>query len=813
MRIGPAGVAVGLVVTTFSAVAAEPAAGQGREPGAQATELQEVIVSAQRREQLLQDVPISVTVVNGEALEKVGARGMQDVFNYAVNVDAAEDGSASNNVDLTIRGVRPLFDGNQNTYGVFYDGFNISPMAIDLAATGSTSNNALVDVERIEILRGPQGTFFGRNVMGGAVSVVTRKPDGTFSFKGSLDASSFDTLDLRAMVNVPLRDNLFVRLSGQRYSTDGAVTNYGPGRSLRFLVKQAPSEFPKEYFTKKWDQSSSWTEVDAARLAVRYVPSERTTLDFTYTYNLKERGPYNSVPIQFARYDPGDPAAVATAAQWTAALGTLLPDPLHLGYFPNNQSRIALSDSNGSTNRTQISTLTLNHRFDAFTVESIIGYIDSYIDSDRDRDASLALSNARSQLARVDSFSQEIRAYSSWDKSWNWLFGVMHASDTDDSLRVDYWPGGSSAFNARNVVLGTPAGDALQPSLRGFNRTLAEFQTRSVFGELSWDITKRFDVSVGARYAQDDSQESGANWTVALARTDTIPVSYEGSSVSPKVSLGFDVTDDLKIYGTAARGYRPGGTNSISIINQLQAIADQFNVQLNISPAFQEETLTNYEIGAKGRFFDNRLQVNVAVFTMDYEDLQVQTDLPLPPGLPLPFFELTQNAADAKIKGIELEFTSLLTSRLELGGGVGLMDANFGKFQFLNGDGSVFLDISGNPLPRSRDWSAFLSGTYSYPINTNWHGYVRADVKAVPKTIQDMINPYPTRNTTPNYPSYEVANLRFGFDSERYSIQAYINNIFDEAYFTSYKHDDYGATVDVHPRTYGLRVTMNFGSL
>lgn len=229
--------------------------------------VEEIIVTAQRREESIQDVPISISALSGDQMDKLNVRGIEDVFSRAPNVSAVTNGSRDRK-EISIRGISNQLDPYTNirsaTYSFYIDEFNV---------VAGTNNPQILDLERVEVLRGPQGTYFGRNSIGGAINVTTRKPNDDWFAQIGLGYSSFDTREASAIVNVPIVEGIFaIRGSGLFEASDGNIGN----------INSIGGGNDSDYKT--------------GRLIARWTPTDSTTSDTTFSYTREKVGMRSGVP-------------------------------------------------------------------------------------------------------------------------------------------------------------------------------------------------------------------------------------------------------------------------------------------------------------------------------------------------------------------------------------------------------------------------------------------------------------------------------------------------------------------------------------
>lgn len=717
--------------------------------------LEEVVVTAQRREESLQSVPISISVFSDELINEARIEGIEDYLEITPNVSFRSSGS-SNDYALAIRGISNI-GGQFNVFGIYVDEFNVAPLA-----SAGTYDQKLLDVERLEVLRGPQGTFFGRNATGGALNVISKKPGPDFGVDLTAEYGRYDTWLARVTANTPLiADTLFMRVTGYMDSSDGHLRNEGP------------SDATNDYERK------------GARVALRYLPSDAVTVDLAASRSELEQGFPNIVPM-----------GIADNAFRVLGLPVF---PMAAGYYPSNTDTIQTDIARDITNRTTLVTGRIEYRADQFTVTSVSGYIDNENASVGEGDYTGFNFYTDLMPRSVRSWSSELRLASAGEHAWNWMLGAIYAEDETASQLT------RSLYPEFLVVLGVPPAFAnLVGPVYAFN-DVDENSTlsRGVFGEVSWTgVDDRLKISFSARYAKDRIASSRRvqrhvlRPPFALAPPTVAAGDAEFDEIMPRLAGSFALTDDMNVYASASRGSKPGGINF--------AAAD-----ISTIPAtFEPEKLWNYEVGFKGNFLDRRLQANLALFYIDWKDIQVSTSVFNPATFQNLVFTL--NSTKASSRGAELELVAAPLPGLKLSGGVGYNDAKFDAFpNAILSDSGVRGDASGNRLPMSTEWTFNGSADYLVPLSGSLDGFVRLEYSYRGDTDLSVGN-----FKEPPYflPSYDLWNLRLGISTDRYRITLFADNLAGSHHATGYL---YGATATgvlavVEPRRYGVRVNYSF---
>jgi iron complex outermembrane receptor protein len=737
--------------------------------------IEEIIVTAQRREQVLLEVPISMTIFSTDDIAKQNIKSAQDYLALTPNVSFAEEGQrGSRSVRISIRGINNI-SGNEATgsgsaIGYYYDELSVAQVS------NGTINPQLIDIERVEVLRGPQGTYFGLNATGGAINVITRNPGDDPFFELSGELGTDDQHGVSTIVNLPVKDDLAVRAVAAWEETPAFVENANPAGG------------------------DSSIEAKTFRLGLLWRPLDRLSLLGKVTYTEEEQDMQELVATGIN----------SISTQNLTGLGPTEGDDQGLGFFPSNQERGNISILSPLGVRTNeflnndfvILTGKATYDADAVTIEGIAGYINSDHQARFDLDTVASPFIFRTNDYDTDAWSTEVRIRSTYEGAIDWLLGGVYFN-TEQSRA--------------NEILTDEAGFGPFPPLVPIERYLNETSIDSwaIFGELNWSATDWLTLTVGGRYADDEftqSQPRNASYDFGSGTTQPIPDSGESekqntTDFSPRFVARADFSDDVSSYITVSKGYKPG------------------NVRVrNVDPNnfIDEEQVWNYEVGLKSYFFDRRLLISGAIFYMDWEDLQADS---------LTFFqdeegnvvqiERTINAEAASSKGAEIEFVSAVTDNLTVGGGVGYVKAEFDDFKNAVIQGFPF-DLSGQQITGAPEWTAHSFADYNWPnLVGRFDGFVRAEwqfrddqvpnidsyIFLVPEAADMVAGDWPYRNS-----SYDVVNLRVGLESERFQAIVFAENLLDEEYHTGNRggFELGGVRVRPHPRFVGAKVTFRY---
>ena len=596
--------------------------------------LAEVVVTAQFRSQKLQDTPIAITAVNAALLEQRNQNSLADVTRQAPNVNLIETGGAFGpGMSASIRGVgqrdfNPAFEPG---VGVYIDDVYYSSL------TGA--NFDLLDLDRVEIARGPQGVLGGRNSEGGSVKLYSQKPQGDDS--GSIRATygSRNLMDVRGVADFALvQDSLFLRVSGVSKKQDGYVTllDYGckfPNSGVPSQSQQADCFMGRE----------GGKDYSAGRAAFRWLATDAVEVNFAADMTV-DNSESAAIVLQAVNPVPGGALNTATTFGSTTVPYTsaFVPTDKYTSYAsftairpqnlfgpPNPLAGSSIAWSPTTHTKVWGSNLTVDWNLaDDLALKSITAYREFDSRWVEDNDVSPLSGSLGAEHMSNHSFSQELR-----------LNGKLSSS-------VDYTLGGY--YFAQTTTYATH--QFLPYAIKGFEflgNDPVEASTYAFFGNASWHVTDALNVSAGVRYTSDSKTYNynrlpvGGSLVLGLDSLNGNPGLYDGSNVDYRVNADYRWNDQLMTYASVSTAFKGGGTN-----------ARPFG-PLQVVP-FNKETLTAYELGAKSDFLDRRLRVNVSGFINKYKDIQL-TLLSCPSLTPANPCAASFNAGDADIKGVEIE--------------------------------------------------------------------------------------------------------------------------------------------------------------
>ncbi|CAN5353224.1 TonB-dependent receptor [soil metagenome] len=610
----------------------------GAEQDQQVTGLEDIVVTATKRETNLQDTPISISVLNTEALANRHVQSLMDLADGAVpGLRVATFEARQSALTIGIRGIVPN-DANQPAreqgVGIYVDGVYLGRQH-GLGAT-------LLDVERIEVLKGPQGTLFGRNTEGGALSLVTRKPTGEFGIRAVAGFGNYDSYNSELHVNFPAIGDFAVKV-------DGVASAQGP-------ITENP--LPGQEGFGAYDRKG-------ARVQLRWTPTDRFTADLAADIGKDKNTPFYSqllnfnpngltvVPFTSGSIPAGSIRALAPIVEVN---GNSVMDVADIG-VPQQWS---VDDTNGvdmhlslrPNDNLEIRSITAYREVEVEQYDNIAG-------AHRPPVVGPNANFSRYSLAGLwqHQFSQELQAVGSLGDRIDYVGGLYYfkevASDDAATPSTNRWNADGTGFTLLDPT----------PTIRGFRsidrESRAEAESKAVYGQATWTpaiLNDALHITAGGRYTEDD--KSGILSKVSNAVTN-FTFDTTTKRFNPLLTIAYDISDDVNVYAKYAEGYRAGGASSRSLTYR----------------SFGPEDIISYELGLKSDLLNRRLRINAAAFYSERENSQIDFSLVTVIGASTRNTLETINApGTTKIQGLELEGTAVLTDNLTVSGSYAYTD-------------------------------------------------------------------------------------------------------------------------------------------
>lgn len=708
-------------------------------PGGQrAGIIDEVIVTAQKREESIQDVPVSISVVGAEQLQNMHVTQLSDIGSYVPGLQVI-DGGTPGQTGLTLRGLAQV--GSGQTVGIYLDDAPVGSSSFYARAYAFSLDLLPYDVQRMEVLRGPQGTLYGASAIGGLLKYVTYAPDpNKFELRAGADVFGMADADKRGMggrfgINAPLIEGkLAVRASYAYQHTPGFIDNFMTGRKDQ----------------NEYDQKGG-------RISLLWQPSDDVSLELSGLWQGIDSE--NNATQRFTL-----PPIVPMAGERTN--GNLTDEPFHkqVDYYA--------------------ATLKWNLGWANFT--SATTYSDTVTDQVSDAtwsygivyDLYLGIPVPEAVVPftlnmRLKKFSEELRLQSNSGGKVEWLLGAFFTDEKNDNFqRLDgYYRDGSSITDMPVLA------DLALPT---------KYREYSLFGNLTYKFTDRFDITAGLRWARNDQEFAEIDEPGPLLPGQSVFGESSEDVWTYMFSPRFHVSDDTMVYARVANGYRPGGPN----------------VPLaGAPPMVDSDTVVNYEIGLKSEFLDRRAFIDAAVYYMDWTDIQV--------GVVNDGISYLANAAKAKSKGVELSAAVMPVDGLRFGVTVAYADSYLTADVPPPGPG-----LRGDQLPNVPKWSGSLTADYGFALSSDWQGSVGAGYRYTGKRLSAVASDPDVVNTR----AYAALDLNASVANERWTVRLFVKNVTDKNVGTvmatmtdaAFSAPQYVYGTVLQPRTIGLGLDFTF---
>lgn len=726
---------------------------------ANAQEIEEILVTAQKREQAVTDVSIAINAFTSEDMRMMRIEDPTDIAQLVSNMDI-KGTLGGVNPAITLRGVGLNdFNANNNpSVGVYVDEvFQSSPAML---------NSRMFDIERVEVLKGPQGTLYGRNATGGAINIINKKPTQEFDAYISGGVGNFDTYEVQGAVGGGFSDNVAGRLSvnyqnqGTSYH-DNRLTNSDFGDIESTSIRAQLSFEPSDTFSGNFSVHYGKTEGTNTPFAIFGLLDPNNPVNPDFTVNLC--GP--AMEFRFDNSQCSDAFGIQETADG---------DPYTHTFNPADAAKyIVDTDMVGAT-------LHLDWDIGETTLTSITGY------QEQNRVFGDNVNSHPFQISQIthdediDQVSQELRLAGGADSGARWIAGAFFSRDTFKS---------DNLFESADFFLTHLGWDNDQ-----------ETTTYAFFGSVDWMLGETVTLTTGLRYTNEEITFTGGTTDLnpfdssciidpfcAPTGLGAVPITFvddkfTDDNVSGRVALEWRPSDDWMVYGSVSTGFKSGG------------FFGDFTFDNSELAPFKSETITAYEIGSKSTHADGRIQLNAAIFYYDYKDIQT-----LVPGVLVTAFT---NADDATVTGLDLDILWVPVDGLTLGGSLGLLDTELG---------AIGVVPAGGKLPNAADTQATGLLRYEFPV-----GGMRMGLQGSFKYTDDMFRD--AFNDRFNFTdAYTTVDARAWIASENgsWEIAVWGKNLSDEQYteqsfnfvdLTGLANQLYGS-----PRTYGATFTYFAG--
>lgn len=715
----------------------------------------EIVVTALKRETRLQDTPLAISAVTGAALQNQGASSVADMVRQVPGLNITEGNTGQRRI--TIRGVQ---SAGESTVGLYLGETPITgPNSATSDPSSITPDLNMFDIARIEVLRGPQGTLYGSGSMSGTVKFVFNEPSTT-DYAGAFDGMLADiknggmSYSARGMVNTPLVENLIgLRVVGYYEKRGGYVDNVTLG--------QKDVNSAKSYGT---------------RIMLRMTPTERLTLDGMAT--LQEQN-------------------ADDASYWYPASGRYATDSAHKTPFPNS-FRLYNAKANydmgfatatvSSSHYTWNATKYIDGTRGAINAANRGTYCARYFGitgtcSTAQRAAYAQYITDQLPLAGyqpmdVSAWAHEARL-SSNGKGWlDWTVGVFHESRKDSAV--------SSTVGADAV-----SGEILFPIVYNFSRTIAvRLKQTAFFGEATVRPLTGLSITGGLRrYSYDKTSVAQVLTTSYINGSTAGPPTTQDDDASgwvTKINVSYEPTQDIMLYAQRSEGFRPGGINTTP------------GLPPELIP-YTSDSLVNYEAGIKTSWLDRALSLNISVYQIDWDDMQISASIPS--------FNFITNVGKSRIRGIEAELSAQPIDGLSISGNLAYQH---GTLQTDQRSGTIEAPgLKGDRLPYEPYFTGAIGAEYLMPLTDDLNLLARADYTYTGRSYSEF---RPTSIYYEKMGNFSNVNLRLGVQNDAWGAFLFVNNLFDTLGRIKVSSGVLSeqSTLSSPPRTVGVNIRRNF---
>lgn len=709
-----------VLVTTSSTLGLPlPAAAQEKAVPDATPQEGDIVVTATKRSTTLQSTPMSITAISSSQLNAADATSVTDLVQRAPGVSFSSSGAGRST--FSIRGISSAA-GSSPTVGFYLDDIPITPPTDTGAVGRAFIDPNLFDLDRVEVLRGPQGTLYGAGSMGGTIRLITGQPEfdgirGAVEIAPSYTDHGGGNVAANAMVNIPFGDAVALRIVGSSKYQDG------------FIDAIAVSPFPATTVFQRGDVANapvSARDRDANTLSQQSIrgilairPTDRLSLTFSAFYQALSAGAADTIdspPGRLAHY---------------------VPKLLDESY----------------TDRFQLYSATVKLDLGFGDLTSSTGYLKRHIlqGEDGSEIAAALLGTPEFPVQSIQTHdsiqtSEEVRLTSKVTGKLQWIVGGFYSDFKNRYTSPQDVPEYIPIFGTSNLATYNVAGSIKQ---------------YAAFGEATYQLTSRLSVMGGIRWNKfkQDSSLVSSGIVAAAPPFNNQNVASRGTSVTPKASISYAASGNALLYATYAKGSRVGGPNlQVPVSGPVSCAADLATLGLSGVPSqFRGDTVSSYEAGVKTQWFDRALTINGSAFYIDWNDIQQQVRLASCG------FSFTGNLGKAVSKGFDLEVSARLGGHVRLGFTGGYTDAELTQ-------GTPGAGNKGDPIQNTPRWTTSQWVELSYPLRGKWAARAEARNEYYDKSV-DVLGARP---------SYDLVNMSIGAATDRIDAKLFVKNLTDE---------------------------------
>lgn len=710
-----------MMISLLSGCAFAPSAYAQGEPAAANGSGGDIVVTAQRRESRLQDVPQAVTAFGSEALERLAIRDTESLARNTPSLTFTPVGPGESNIGL--RGLSTDL-GLAPAVAVY---INDTPFDFRTDVYSGTPSIDLFDMQRVEVLRGPQGTLFGSSSTGGTIRYITNQPDpSSFAAHGEAFVNSVkgggEGYGAKAAINLPLSANAALRLTGTYEKIAGYIERYDA--TLAGLTSPQSAD-------RLVEKNANGAEIFGLRGTMRLEAGD----DLTITPSLF-----------FQRINGDNPIATQTNLPGFGRASAIGEEPSRTDLFVAN--------------------LTVEKKLGDLDLVSSSSFLRKKADSLHDY--GLLSYNIFGEFApfggrtpgKAETYAQELRLTSANSGPFNWIAG-LYFSHTDQTLG-ELFEG--QAFSDLLDDLFGPAAGPVGPNSYTYTQKTSEQQIAG-FAEINFKASDQVELIAGVRvYQLKNTLEANCRETIpgVLCGVDTPRGTAKTTSASPRFTVKYQPIDNATLYATVSRGFRAGGANAAASVALGCALAE------SAGQVFDPDSVWNYEVGAKIETSDRVLTVNGAAYRIEQKGIQLS--IPDPCGI-----QFFANAGDARIDGAELEMNLRPSRHVTISGQMSYTDAQFTNVPADFGASAGY--AKGDAIPETPRWKFSLSSELRHPVSDAWEAYARGSWQHVGKTpfgIDGALNSGRFR------PAYDIANFDIGAEGGAVDVSLFVRNAFNK---------------------------------
>ncbi|WP_334183780.1 TonB-dependent receptor [Novosphingobium sp.] len=738
----------------------------------------DIVVTARKVKEKIGDVPLAITVIGGDELRRNDHIRLEDLNQLVPSTNVVVTNGHQTSISIRGVGNNPGSDGLENSAGVFIDG-------VYLGRPGMAASD-LIDIAQVEVLRGPQGTLFGKNTTAGAVNITTELPQFDWGGRAAVTYGRFNYQQYQGTVTGPISDDLAFRLTGYDTTRDGIVKNMSNGDKVSDLGRRG------------------------ARFQLLYKPSSDLSVRLIGEYAREQQssGAVTVIPSWGLT-----PAAIQTKLDATGAILAVDPDGL----------TTAAGGPYSTGTRQGAGSAEINWNFGSgFTLTSLTAYRYWQYDSASDTEGSSADVMYGGYHIKNDQFTQEVRLAFPRMGNFDAVAGVYYFYQKVDTTQYVSYGQDAAAWLAGMPTAAIRAYAPFSPALAtllAYNGTRwdthAAPETNSIagFGQVNWHVTPQWNVTGGLRVTYETKQEdvtrlvpvstATGDPVAALASQAAGPIHARISNTAPSflISTDYRFSPEVMIYAQVSRGQKAGGLNTTLPPAGLGADA------LKVKP----ETATNYEAGIKGDFLNHALTVNLDVFRTDIRNYQANVLMEVNDQV----VQLLTNAGSARTQGVEAEATLRPLQGFTLHGFAAYNDAKYREYTGgpcpVEITGQATCDLSGRPIAGAPKWTAGINGSYEHELASGLVGYASAEFSYRSTYFGSLDDSVLTRTG-----GYGLLNLRAGLRlNDNWDLSVWGRNVTDRKYATNFFN--YGSVLPGtyvaffgDPATYGATLRFSF---